>query len=46
MPQDPLRSAPPTPAWVKLAGVALVLLVAAVAVLHLSGHGLGGHGVH
>ncbi len=40
------RSAPATPRWVKVLGaIALVLLVLFV-VLHLTGHGFGGHSMH
>ncbi len=40
------RSAPATPRWVKIFGaIALVLLLVFV-VLHLTGHGFGGHAMH
>jgi uncharacterized protein (DUF983 family) len=33
-----------TPAWVKIFGTVVAVLVLAFAVLHLTGHGLGSHG--
>ncbi|NEM04998.1 hypothetical protein [Geodermatophilus normandii] len=35
-----------TPRWVKVLGVAVLLLVLLVAVLHLTGNSLGGPGSH
>ena len=34
------------PRWVKIFGIIAVVLVLAFVVLHLTGHGFGGHGMH
>ena len=34
---------PPAPRWVKLFGLAAILLVVVFAILHIAGRGLGGH---
>lgn len=35
-----------TPRWVKVFGVIAIVLVLVVVILHLTGGGFGGHGVH
>jgi hypothetical protein len=37
-------SPPPTPRWVKVLGIIVLLLVLLFVILHLTGHGVGGHG--
>lgn len=32
-----------TPRWVKVFGIIVIILVVLFAILHLTGHGLGGH---
>ena len=40
------RPYPGTPRWMKVSGIILFVLVVLIAVLHLSGHGMGHHMVH
>ena len=40
----PDRESPPsTPRWVKVFGVIVIVLILLFVILHLTGHGLGGH---
>ena len=34
------------PRWVKVFGIIAIVLVLAFVILHLTGHGFGGHGMH
>jgi hypothetical protein len=36
---------PPTPRWVKVFGILIGLFVVTVGILHLTGHGMGNHGL-
>ncbi len=40
------RSAPAIPRWVKVLGAIALILLAMLVVLHLTGHGFGGHSMH
>ncbi len=40
------RSPPPTPRWVKLSGIIVIVLVLLFGVLHLTGNSLGGPSGH
>ena len=44
--EDKRRSASVTPRWVKVFCVIALGLIAVFAVLHLTGHGIGGHSMH
>jgi hypothetical protein len=47
IPTKPDRGSPPsTPGWVKVFGIILIVLVLAVAIMHLTGNNLGGHIPH
>jgi len=39
----PQRPTPGTPRWVKVFGIVVIALVLVFVVLHLTGHGFGGH---
>lgn len=39
-------SPPATPHWVKVLGIAFIVLIVLVVVLHLTGNSLGGPGMH
>lgn len=44
MPVKPGRQTrPTTPRWVKMAAIIVVVLVVLFVILHLTGHGFGGH---
>lgn len=34
------------PRWVKVFGIIAIVLMLAIVILHLTGHGFGGHGMH
>ena len=39
------RTTPGTPRWVKVFGIVVVVLVLLFVIVHLTGHGLGNHGM-
>ncbi len=41
-----MTEAPPTPTWVKVIGIVIIVLVIVFGALHLTGRGLGGHMPH
>lgn len=41
---EPPNDDTPTPRWVKISGAVVIALVATFVVLHLTGHGMHGHG--
>ena len=39
------EAVPPMPRWVKLLGIAALLVIVVVVILHLTGNGFGSHGL-